>query len=148
MQSGDASGLRPLVLAATALALLILGLGIGSQPPLPAPQKLQAYDGDRHILFSGNSQDGNIQVLVLFHNIALIGNLRSPQRHSIHDIRLSPGKHSLWVLANDGVYRYDARTLRLSAYQRLETVTGSHFGYVAENTYALEFADSQSAPGA
>lgn len=148
MASNESPGLRPFGFFTLLLLLLAASLSTGT-PQAPAPQHgPQVYDASRHILFAVNPVDGSIRVLNLFHNVAQIGSLRSPGRHAVHELRLVPGGHSLWVLADDGIYRYDTHSLRQTAFQHLNATAGLHFGCVAENTYVLRTPSNQSAPGA
>ena len=154
MDSNGSSGWpRPGFFAALFLCLLAsLTLSLGSTRHAHAvPQEfqasLQAYDSARHLLFTADTQ-GNIRVLNLFHNLAEIGQLRSPGRHAIHDMRLVPGGHSLWVLADNGIYRYDTHTLQQSAFQGLSTAASQQFGCVEEDSYVVQERPSRPLPGA
>ncbi len=155
MDSNDSSGwqrisfIAALFLCLLASLTLSLASGTGNPHEMPKelPENLQAYDSARHILFTADTQ-GNIRVLNLFHNLAEIGQLRSAGRHAIHDMRLVPGGHSLWVLADDGIYRYDTHTLQQSAFQRLSTAASQQFGCVAENAYVVQERPSRPLPGA
>ena len=148
MTSNESPGLRQL--GFFTLLLLFLAISLCKvAPQTPAPHSgLQAYDAGRHILFSANPVDGSIRVLNLFHNVAQIGILRSPGRRIVHDLQLVPGGHSLWVLADNGIYRYNTHSLQQTAFQRLDATSGKHFGCVAENAYVLQAAMHPSTPGA
>lgn len=153
MDSNGSSGLpRPGFFAALFLSLIAsLTLSQASirhahAVPQTFQANLQAYDSARHILFKADTQ-GNIRVLNLFHNLAEIGQLRSAGRHTIHDMRLVPGGHSLWVLADDGIYRYDTHTLQQSAFQRLNTTASQQFGCVAEDAYVVQERPFRLLPG-
>jgi len=153
MDSNDSSGWRRLSFIAALFLCLLASLSLASgghnphEMPKELPEDLQAYDSARHLLFAADAQ-GNIRVLNLFHNLAEIGQLRSPGRHAIHDMRLVPGGHSLWVLADDGIYRYDTHTLQQSAFQGLSTAASQQFGCVAEDTYVVQERPSRPLPGA
>lgn len=148
MAANNSRYLQQLGFFALLLLLLTASLHVKTPKAVPPQKELQAYDAFRHILFSANTGDGSIRVLNLFHNVAQIGNLRSAGRRSIHDLRLVPGGHSLWVLADDGIYRYDTHTLQQTAFQRLNTAASQHFGCVAENAYVLQDTSGRPIPGA
>lgn len=105
----------------------------------------QAFDAVRRLLYV--HQDGGVvRVLNLNHNVGEIATLREPGRHAIYDIRLAESRRWLWVLADDGIYRYDTRTFRPVGFEARSDTAGLRFAAVGEEACSLLPRSPQSAP--
>lgn len=118
---------------------MFLALGSGTEWAAPAAHTAprQAYDPDRKILFSADPASPDIHVLTLYHNVASLADLHAPERHVIHDMRLTAEKQSLWVLADSGIYRYDTRMLKLTYFHPGKFSRADHFAKVSEHDCTL-----------
>jgi len=114
----------------------------------PTAPQVQALDTARQLLFIAQTDDGSVRVLNLAHTIGEIGMLRAPTRHTVHDIRLESNGRVVWVLGDDGVYRYDTHTLRQTAFYPEQDNHNARFAWVREDSYQLQRQPSQSAPAA
>lgn len=128
------------------IMIIFLALSLVTIRPGPSAHQIpqQAYDSGRKMLFSADPVTADIHVLNLYHNVASLADLRAPERHVIHDMRLTREKHSLWVLADSGIYRYDTHTLKLTGFRRGHFIGPHRFAQVSERDATLQTQQDKS----
>lgn len=100
-----------LLLPACIAGALLLAL-LGEHFRAMATPATQALDSSRQVMFIARP-DGSVQALHLRHTVAELGVLREPDRHAIRELALDASGAHLWVLGENTVWHYDARSLKL-----------------------------------
>lgn len=105
-----------------AIAVLVLAIGCGPAPDSRAQREVAWVD--QHLLFLADGRNGLVRVFDLRNGPVLRASLSAGGRRSVADMKLDPDRARLWVLGDDALYRYDARSLVLLDRRLLPTNTG------------------------
>jgi hypothetical protein len=101
------------------VALLLLAAGCDVKP---ATQHEAVAD---HTLFVADSRNGQVRVFDLRNGPVMRAMLIAPARRTVLGLRLDAAGERLWVLGNDALYAYDARSLVLQRQLALPTNTAA-----------------------
>ena len=102
-------------------AVLVLATGCGGSNS--RGQREVAWQ-EQQLLFLADGRNGFVRVFDLRNGPVPRANLSVPGRRSVADMKLDAGRGELWVLGDDAVYRYDARSFALLERRGLPTNTG------------------------
>lgn len=79
---------------------------------------------EQQLLFLADHRNGFVRVFDLRNGPVPRASLAVPSRRYVADMKLDTGRGELWVLGDDAVYRYDARSFALLERRGLPTNTG------------------------
>lgn len=79
---------------------------------------------EQQLLFLADHRNGFVRVFDLRNGPVPRASLAVPSRRYVADMKLDAGRGELWVLGDDAVYRYDARSFALLERRGLPTNTG------------------------
>lgn len=113
-RSGNLRGMLSVAAGAVFIGLVSwTGAMLRDATDSPFPHQPQAFDAQRQLLFVAAPQ-GAVRVLNLRNGVSEIAMLRDARRSNVHEVVLDASRHALLVRGDDALYRYDARTLRLT----------------------------------